>query len=114
MGSDRFATEEMATPNPGLDSKASQVLDTIRELLLEIGSQQAAANVSLSSSLNRDLGLGSLERVELLVRMERRFQCRLADDIAQAGGNARRLVAGDRRRWPGNSARGPLPNRTTF
>ena len=84
MGSDRSATEEMATPNPGLDSKASQVLDTIRELLLEIGSQQAAANVSLSSSLNRDLGLGSLERVELLVRMERRFQCRLADDIAQA------------------------------
>ena len=84
MGSDRSATEEMATANPGLDSKASQVLDTIRELLLEIGSQQAAANVSLSSSLNRDLGLASLERVELLVRMERRFQCRLADDIAQA------------------------------
>ncbi len=84
MGSDRSATEEMATPNPGLDSKASQVLDTIRELLLEIGSEQAAGNVSLDSSLGRDLGLGSLERVELLVRMERRFQCRLADDIAQA------------------------------
>ncbi len=74
----------MATPDPALDNKASQVLDTVRELLLEIGSEQAAANVSLNSSLDRELGLGSLERVELLVRMERRFQCRVADEVAQS------------------------------
>ena len=81
---DQPETRNMATPQPASDGKASQVLDAVRELLLEIGSEQAAGNVSLNSSLGRELGLGSLERVELLVRMERRFQCRLADDVAQS------------------------------
>ncbi len=73
----------MATPLLASDTKASQVLDTVRELLLELGSEQAAETLSLNSSLDRELGLGSLKRVELLVRIERRFQCRLADDVAQ-------------------------------
>jgi acyl-CoA synthetase (AMP-forming)/AMP-acid ligase II/1-acyl-sn-glycerol-3-phosphate acyltransferase len=37
----------------------------------------------LDSSLERDLGLGSLERVELLVRLEKRFDRRLPDTLAQ-------------------------------
>ena len=61
----------------------SQVLDTIRELLKELGSEQAAQRLSLDSSIDRDLGLGSLERVELLVRCESRFGVRLPDEVAQ-------------------------------
>lgn len=60
-----------------------RALGIIRELLIEMGSPQAAEKVSLHSSLERDLGLGSLERVELLVRYEARFNTRLPDDIAQ-------------------------------
>jgi len=60
-----------------------QTLEIFRELLAELGSHQAAEFVSLHSSLERDLGLGSLERVELLVRCEARFNSRLPDEVAQ-------------------------------
>ncbi len=60
-----------------------QVLETVRELLTELGSHRSAQNVTLVSSFERDLGLGSLERVELLVRCEARFNARLPDYVAQ-------------------------------
>jgi fatty-acyl-CoA synthase len=60
-----------------------QVLDLFRAMLTELGSDRAARTVSLHSSLDRDLGLGSLERVELLVRCEARFKTRLPDEISQ-------------------------------
>ena len=62
------------------------MLTIVRELLRELGSNQAAQNVTIDSSFDRDLGLGSLERVELLVRAEKRFNCRLPDEIAQRAG----------------------------
>jgi acyl carrier protein len=76
---------KMATPSTQLDGSSveEQVLEIIRELLIEIGSERAAHAASLNSSLERDLGLGSLERVELLVRCEARFNTRLPDEIAQ-------------------------------
>jgi fatty-acyl-CoA synthase len=61
-----------------------QVLDIIREILRELGSEQAARNAKLSSTLERELGLGSLERVELLVRCEKRFGRPLPDTLAQS------------------------------
>ena len=60
-----------------------QTLEIVRGLLTELGSRRAARDLSLHSFFERDLGLGSLERVELLVRLERRFKKRLPDDIAQ-------------------------------
>src|SRR5438477_7686414 len=65
------------------NSVEGQTLEVFRELLSELGSPQAAENLRLNSLLDRDLGLGSLERVELLVRVESRFRTRLADEIAQ-------------------------------
>ena len=59
------------------------MLEIVRELLIELGSERAASNATLHSSLERDLGLGSLERVELLVRSEARFNTHLPDEIAQ-------------------------------
>jgi acyl carrier protein len=60
-----------------------RTLEIFRELLNELGSHKAAESVSLQSSMDRDLGLGSLERVELLVRFEARFNTRLPDEVAQ-------------------------------
>jgi len=54
----------------GNGSVEQQTLEVFRKLLSELGSPQAAENISLNSSLDRDLSLGSLERVELLVRLE--------------------------------------------
>ncbi len=75
----------MATPAASVDSSTAerQLLSLIGSLLKEIGSQEAGHRVELHSSLERDLGLGSLERVELLVRVERYFGRRLPDETAQ-------------------------------
>ena len=68
------------TPEMRIFSLEEQVVEIVRELLKELGSLQA---VRLEASLDRDLGLGSMERVELLVRCEARFNRRLPDGIAQ-------------------------------
>src|SRR5713226_3545540 len=64
-------------------SVEAEILEIVRELLRELGSHRAAEAATLHSSFDRDLGLGSLERVELLVRCESRFNVRLPDEIAQ-------------------------------
>lgn len=51
----------------------------VRQLLLELGSQGAVPLLTLGSNLDRDLGLGSLERVELIARLETEFDVRLPD-----------------------------------
>jgi acyl carrier protein len=60
-----------------------EMLAVVQELLAELGAHQTARQARADSSLERELGLGSLERVELLVRVESRFQRRLPDDFAQ-------------------------------
>jgi len=67
----------------GTNTIDEQVLGLVRAVLTELGSHQAARAATLQSSFERDLGLGSLERVELLVRVESRFQVQLPDEIAQ-------------------------------
>ncbi len=66
-----------------VNSIEEQILEIVRELLTDLGLYRAAQTVSLHSSFDRDLGLGSLERVELLIRSEARFSTRLPDEIAQ-------------------------------
>jgi fatty-acyl-CoA synthase len=74
----------VATPATQLDTSAvrERVLEVIRALLSELGSQGALPMLSLSSQLDRELGLGSLERVELLTRLESAFGVRLPDRAA--------------------------------
>ena len=59
-----------------------RVLDVVAELTAEVrgGSAGAAADVRPGDSLETDLGISSLERVELLIRLERAFGVRLGDD----------------------------------
>ncbi len=74
----------MATPVTQLDRSTvrERVLDVIRGLLDELGSQGALPMLNAASQLDRDLGLGSLERVELLARLETAFNMRLPDRVA--------------------------------
>jgi fatty-acyl-CoA synthase len=61
----------------------AQVLDILRDLAAETGGDRAARAVRPGASLERDLGLGSLERVELLLRLEAAFARRLPDSCLQ-------------------------------
>lgn len=74
----------LATTSPQLDYPGvrERVLDVVRGLLEELGSHGAVAELSEKSNLDRDLGLGSLERVELLARIEAALGVRLPDSIA--------------------------------
>src|SRR6266849_4996844 len=74
----------VATPVTQLDRSAvhERVLEVIRGLLDELGSQGALPMLNAASQLDRDLGLGSLERVELLARLETAFNIRLPDRAA--------------------------------
>ncbi len=61
---------------PSVEKLEAGVLEELRALLLELGGTRALASVRPEASLERDLGLGSLERVELLSRLEKRFRAK--------------------------------------
>ncbi len=62
-----------------------EVLALVRQLLIENGAHREVGLLSASASFERDLGLGSLERVELLIRIESHFSVVLPDTtIAEA------------------------------
>jgi fatty-acyl-CoA synthase len=73
----------VATPATQLDASEvrERVLEVIRSLLEELGSRGALPMLNGASQLDRDLGLGSLERVELLARLETAFGVRLPDSV---------------------------------
>ena len=70
-----------------------RVIEEIRALLQELGSAGAVAMLSGSSHLERELGLGSLERVELMARLENAFGVRIADQDATQANTPDDLVA---------------------
>jgi fatty-acyl-CoA synthase len=74
----------VATPIAQLDRSTTRerVLEVVRGLLEELGSHGVIPTLTANSHLDRDLGLGSLERVELLARLETWFSVRLPDRIA--------------------------------
>lgn len=67
-------------------------MDVVRGLLEELGSHGAVQGLSPSSHLDRDLGLGSLERVELLTRLENAFSVRLPDVLAAEANTPEELI----------------------
>jgi 1-acyl-sn-glycerol-3-phosphate acyltransferase len=60
-------------------SVEERVLELVRGLAAETGGARAVNAVRRDASLERELGLGSLERVELLLRLERSFGRALDD-----------------------------------
>lgn len=88
-----------------------RIVRVVRELARELGGDRAANAVSPTASLERDVGLGSLERVELLMRLETELGRELDDrflvldtprDIAREVPNAplRRAAPVSRREPP--------------
>jgi len=73
----------VATPATqlGATEVRQRVLDEIRGLLEELGSHGAIPMLRANSQLDRALGLGSLERVELLSRLEAALGMRLPDNV---------------------------------
>jgi 1-acyl-sn-glycerol-3-phosphate acyltransferase len=69
-----------------------QVLDIVAGLVVELGGTRTAAP-ALDDSLDRDLGISSLERVELLLRIERVFGIRLSDAVMAEAGTPKDLAA---------------------
>jgi len=77
------------------DDIVERVLDVVRQLARETGGVRAARAVAAQASLERDVGLGSLERVELLARLERAFGRPLDDAslaVDTAAGLARAVI----------------------
>ena len=74
----------VATPiatSAGRDALERQVLEIVEALLVELGGPALGRRVTPHDSLDRDLGIGSLERVELLLRLEQEFGVRLPDAV---------------------------------
>jgi fatty-acyl-CoA synthase len=85
----------VASPTIQLDRTIVQqrVLDVLRELLSELGSAGALPMLRETSQLDEDLGLGSLERVELLARLETAFGVRLPDRVVAEANTPEDLAA---------------------
>jgi 1-acyl-sn-glycerol-3-phosphate acyltransferase len=82
------------SPEPA-SSVESQSILIIRKLLLELGSASALQELDRNghgAHLERDLGLGSLERVELMVRLDAAFSVRLPDAVVGESETVRELV----------------------
>jgi 1-acyl-sn-glycerol-3-phosphate acyltransferase len=70
-----------------------RVLDIVTALAAEVGSLPANGRAALDDVLDRDLGLGSLERVELALRLEQAFAVPLGDAVLAEAERCRDLVA---------------------
>ena len=59
-------------------SREGELLAVVRELVRELSPQRLKrGDVTLASRLDRDLGIDSLARTELVLRIERKFRVRL-------------------------------------
>src|SRR4030095_16610613 len=78
--------EATAPPVSARDEQTieDRVLELVRALAAELGGGRALRALSAQSSLERDAGLGSLERVELLLRLEAAFGRSLDEAALQA------------------------------
>jgi len=83
------------------------VLTIVSTLVDELGGRPGDRPVGLDDRLDRDLGIGSLERVELLVRLEQRFRVHLPDAVMAEAVSPRDLVTAIRGAEP--AAREALP-----
>ncbi len=68
------------------------VLSIVRDLLIESGGESVLALLNPEASFERELGLGSLERVELLLRIEATFSVSLPDDTIAEAATPRELA----------------------
>lgn len=79
--------------NPVRVDPARTLLDTVQRFVAELRSRPAGGvEVTLDSSLDRDLGIDSLGRVELLMRIERAFGVSLPEQVLARAETPRDLL----------------------
>ncbi|MBI3271842.1 MAG: AMP-binding protein [Planctomycetes bacterium] len=88
----------MPDPAPVTEPAASEadaraVLEALRALLSELGHPEARAYATLDSKLERELGLGSLERVDLLTRIGEALHVSLPPSALVEGDTLRAILA---------------------
>ncbi|MEW5964599.1 MAG: AMP-binding protein [Pseudomonadota bacterium] len=97
---------------------SARLLGVVGELAREIQPRRGASlDVTLDSDLDRDLGLDSLGRAELLHRIDRAFGVRLSEELISEAATPRDLLAGLRGAKPlrelaapaAEKPAGPLP-----
>jgi fatty-acyl-CoA synthase len=71
----------MPIPPSVSDTVEARVLELVDKLVDELRGTEFGRRAAPGDSLERDLGISSLERVELLVRLERAFGVRLGDTV---------------------------------
>jgi len=96
----------VTTLSPRFDRAAieTQILAIARDLLHELGDTSGAGAVCSSSIIDRDLGLGSIERVELLSRIERTFGISLPENAVSDAVTLGDIVSGIARAAAGEGA----------
>ena len=75
-----------------LASVEERVLEIVGRLVVDLGGPGADRRIALDDSLERDLGIGSLERVELFVRLEKDLGAALGEDVMAEAETVRDLV----------------------
>ncbi len=106
-------TADRPHTNGSAEVLAESLLAVIAELLRDSGQAgRVAPPVRLDSSLERDLGIDSLARVELMMRIERAFDVRLPEHLLAAAETPRDLLravqAGGARVAPASIAATPI------
>ena len=86
--------------NEGRRSVEQRVLGIVAGLVAEVGGPARARTPGPEDLLDRDLGLGSLERVELLLRIETAFGLRLPDAVMADAATPRDLAKAVRQGAP--------------
>src|ERR1700729_2915145 len=73
----------------------AQTLDILRQLLVELGGQRGLMELTArgpAAHLERELGLGSLERVELMLRLGDACGVRLPDRVVAEADTVQDLI----------------------
>ncbi|MDP7429424.1 MAG: AMP-binding protein [Alphaproteobacteria bacterium] len=91
------------------EARTARLLEVCRQLVLELHPHKAATlALVLDSSLERDLGLDSLGRVELLMRLEQGLEVQLPEQLLASAESPRDLLRAVANAGPARP-RGPAP-----
>src|SRR5688572_9079906 len=83
----------IANRTPGSGDVVRGVIDIVTGLATELGTLPIHGRAGLDDVLDRDLGFGSLERVELVLRLEKAFAVHLGDAVLAEAERCRDLVS---------------------
>ena len=103
-----------ATARPSTDARSplrdgERLQEIVATMLRELRPGAPPRGVRLTDSIERDLGLDSLSRVELATRIERAFGVRLPDRLATSARTLRDLLDAIERAEPGGATAAPPP-----